>query len=174
MLSEDRKSEGILPHLDVTENAMVSRDRRSLPWARRVLPLRRDESAEFARLRDEMRIRVPHGRQLSGNLSGGNQQKVLLGRALLSGCSVLLLNEPTRGVDVGAKVDIYQLIKQLADRGVAVVVSSSDAPELAAIADRCIVYFAGRRVAELRGRDVTEENIVGASVGQTAEEGSHV
>lgn len=173
MLSEDRKSEGILPHLDVTENAMVSRDRQSLPWSRRVLPLRRDESAEFARLRDEMRIRVPHGRQLIGNLSGGNQQKVLLGRALLSGCSVLLLNEPTRGVDVGAKVDIYQLVKQLADRGVAVVVSSSDAPELAAIADRCVVYFAGRQVAELRGRDVTEENIVGASVGQTAQEGSH-
>jgi ribose transport system ATP-binding protein len=174
MLPEERKTEGILPHLDVTENAMVSRDRRGLPWSRRVLPLRRDESAEFARLRDEMRIRVPHGRQLIGNLSGGNQQKVLLGRALLSGCSVLLLNEPTRGVDVGAKVDIYQLIKQLADRGVAVVVSSSDAPELAAIADRCLVYFAGRQVAELHGRDVTEENIVGASVGQTAQEGSHV
>jgi len=167
MLSEDRKGEGILPHLDVTENAMVSRDRRALPLLQRLLPLVSDERAQFARLRADMRIRVPHGRQLIGNLSGGNQQKVLLGRALLSGCAVLLLNEPTRGVDVGAKVDIYQLIKQLADAGVAVVVSSSDAPELAAIADRCQVYFAGRRVAELRGRDVTEDNIVGASVGQT-------
>ncbi len=167
MLSEDRKGEGILPHLDVTENAMVSRDRRTLPLLRRLLPMPADERAQFARLRADMRIRVPHGRQLIGNLSGGNQQKVLLGRALLSGCAVLLLNEPTRGVDVGAKVDIYQLIKQLADAGVAVVVSSSDAPELAAIADRCQVYFAGRRVAELRGRDVTEDNIVGASVGQT-------
>ena len=170
MLSEDRKAEGILPHLDVTENAMVSRDRSSLPLLRRLLPVRRDEAEQFAKLRADMRIRVPHGRQLIGNLSGGNQQKVLLGRALLSGCSVLLLNEPTRGVDVGAKVDIYQLIKQLADAGVAVVVSSSDAPELAAIADRCIVYFAGRQVAELHGRDVTEENIVGASVGQTVQE----
>jgi ribose transport system ATP-binding protein len=174
MLSEDRKSEGILPHLDVTENAMVSRDRRGLPWQSRVLPVRRDESARFLELRERMRIRVPHGRQLIGNLSGGNQQKVLLGRALLSGCSVLLLNEPTRGVDVGAKVDIYQLVKQLADDGVAVIVSSSDAPELAAIADRCAVYFAGRQVAELRGRDVTEENIVGASVGQTTQEIDHV
>lgn len=173
MLSEDRKGEGILPHLDVTENAMVSRDRRALPWRNRLLPVARDESAQFLKLRDQMRIRVPHGRQLVGNLSGGNQQKVLLGRALLSGCSVLLLNEPTRGVDVGAKVDIYQLIQQLADSGVAVIVSSSDAPELAAIADRCAVYFAGRHVAELRGRDVTEENIVGASVGQTAQETNH-
>lgn len=174
MLSEDRKGEGILPHLDVTENAVASRDRRSLPWKDRVLPLRRNESALFLELRDEMRIRVPHGRQLIGNLSGGNQQKVLLGRALLSGCSVLLLNEPTRGVDVGAKVDIYQLVRRLADSGVAVIVSSSDAPELAAIADRCAVYFAGRQVAELRGSDVTEENIVGASVGQTAQEDNHV
>lgn len=174
MLSEDRKSEGILPHLDVTENAVASRDRRSLPWKNRVLPLRRNESAVFLKLREDLRIRVPHGRQLIGNLSGGNQQKVLLGRALLSGCSVLLLNEPTRGVDVGAKVDIYQLIRKLADTGVAVIVSSSDAPELSAIADRCAVYFAGRRVAELRGSDVTEENIVGASVGQTAQEDNHV
>jgi ABC-type sugar transport system ATPase subunit len=173
MLSEDRKGEGILPHLDVTENAMVSRDRRGLPLLQRLVPVGRDERAQFRRLRDDMRIRVPHGRQLIGNLSGGNQQKVLLGRALLSGCSVLLLNEPTRGVDVGAKVDIYQLIKQLADAGVAVVVSSSDAPELAAITDRCTVYFAGRKVAELHGRDVTEENVVAASVGQTAEEPSH-
>jgi len=174
MLSEDRKGEGILPHLDVTENAMVSRDRSALPLLQRLLPLARDERAQFSRLRTDMRIRVPHGRQLIGNLSGGNQQKVLLGRALLSGCSVLLLNEPTRGVDVGAKVDIYQLIKQLADAGVAVVVSSSDAPELAAIADRCSVYFAGRQVAELHGRDVTEDNIVSASVGQTAQEAPHV
>ena len=148
---------------------MVSRDRRTLPLLSRLLPIRRDESAAFERLRGEMRIRVPNGRQLIGNLSGGNQQKVLLGRALLSGCSVLVLNEPTRGVDVGAKADIYQLIKQLADDGVSVIVSSSDAPELASIADRCVVYFAGRFVAELRGRDVTEENIVGASVGQKSQ-----
>lgn len=174
MLSEDRKGEGILPHLDVTENAMVSRDRSAVPLLRRLVPTPRDERAQFERLRDQMRIRVPHGRQLIGNLSGGNQQKVLLGRALLSGCAVLLLNEPTRGVDVGAKVDIYQLIKELAESGVAVVVSSSDAPELAAIADRCSVFFAGRQVAELHGADVTEDTIVSASVGQVSEEAPHV
>ncbi|WP_369132282.1 sugar ABC transporter ATP-binding protein [Modestobacter sp. I12A-02662] len=174
MLSEDRKGEGILPHLDVTENAMVSRERSSLRGRARWAPARRGEESVFEKLRQDMRIRVPHGRQLIGNLSGGNQQKVLFGRALLSGCKVLLLNEPTRGVDVGAKVDIYQLIRTLADDGVSVVVSSSDAPELAAIADRCLVYFAGRQVAELRGRDVTEENIVAASVGQVAGGDVHV
>jgi ABC-type sugar transport system ATPase subunit len=174
MLSEDRKGEGILPHLDVTENAMISRQRSSLRGRSRFAPSRRDETAQFEQLRQDMRIRVPHGRQLIGNLSGGNQQKVLFGRALLSGCTVLLLNEPTRGVDVGAKIEIYQLIRRLADDGVSVVVSSSDAPELAAIADRCLVYFAGRQVDELRGRDVTEENIVAASVGQAAGGDVHV
>lgn len=166
MLSEDRKGEGILPHLDVTENAMVSRDLKGASAIKRVIPMPADERDQFGQLRSKMRIRVRDGKQLIGKLSGGNQQKVLLGRALLSGCSVLLLNEPTRGVDVGAKVEIYQLIRELADSGVAVIVSSSDAPELAAIADRCIVYFAGRQTAELRGNDITEENIVSASVGQ--------
>ncbi|MFW2512820.1 sugar ABC transporter ATP-binding protein [Demequina sp. SO4-13] len=173
MLSEDRKGGGILPHLDVTENTMVSRDRSALPLLARIVPAVRDERQQFERLRKDMRIRVPHGRQLIGNLSGGNQQKVLLGRALLSGCAVLVLNEPTRGVDVGAKVDIYQLIQELAASGVAIIVSSSDAPEIAAIADRCAVFFAGRKIAELRGQDVTEQNIVGASVGQSAEESTH-
>ncbi|MCU1419068.1 sugar ABC transporter ATP-binding protein [Mycetocola sp.] len=173
MLSEDRKSEGILPHLDVTENTMVSRDPKSVSGWRRLVPSRRSERAVFERLRGELSIRVPHGGQLIGNLSGGNQQKVLLGRALQSGCRVLLLNEPTRGVDVGAKLEIYQLIRRLAAQGVAVIVSSSDAPELAAISDRCLVYLAGRQTAELAGPDITEDNIVGASVGQVAVGGTH-
>lgn len=172
MLSEDRKSEGILPHLDVTENAMVSRDPSATSWWRRIVPSRREEAGIFEDLRRDLRIRVPHGKQLIGNLSGGNQQKVLLGRALESGCRVLLLNEPTRGVDVGAKLEIYQLIRRLASQGVGVIVSSSDAPELVAISDRCLVFFAGRQTAELRGEEITEDNIVGASVGQTALEGT--
>ena len=118
-----------------------------------------------------MSIRVRDNKQLITGLSGGNQQKVLLGRAILTGCSVLILNEPTRGVDVGAKVEIYQLIKNLADSGVSVIVSSSDAPEIASIVDRCIVLFAGVQIAELRGSDITEDNIVTASVGQKVETG---
>lgn len=113
-----------------------------------------------------MRIRVPHGRQLIGNLSGGNQQKVLFGRATLSGCRVLLLNEPTRGVDVGAKIEIYELIKQLSEDGVTVIVSSSDVPELVSISDRCLVYFSGELTAELVGDQISEDAIVAASVGQ--------
>ena len=93
------------------------------------------------------------------------QQKVLLGRALEANCSVMLLNEPTRGVDVGAKLDIYDLIKEQADGGTAVLVSRSDVAELTTICDRCLVFFAGELVAELSGDDLTENNIVQASVG---------
>jgi len=171
MLSEDRKSEGILPHLNVVENALASRVRRKLPAVQRILPLARDEKEQFEKLRQNMRIRVSDNRQLIGNLSGGNQQKVLLGRALLSGCKVLLLNEPTRGVDVGAKVEIYHLIRQMAASGVAVVVSSSDAPELETIVDRCLVFFAGQQVAEFKGGQVTQDNLIHAAVGQLKGEG---
>lgn len=172
MLSEDRKGEGILAHLDVVENALASKSKADSSWLRRLLPIRKEEQKEFAELREDMRIRVSDPAQLIGNLSGGNQQKVLLGRALLSGCRVLVLNEPTRGVDVGAKVEIYHLIKNVAAQGVAVVVSSSDAPELEALADRCLVYFAGKQVAELTNSDVNQDNIVHAAVGQS-QDGNH-
>ncbi len=168
MLSEDRKSEGILPHLSVIENSMVARDKRSLSLAKRLLPSVSDERAEFSGLRSQMSIKVANGRQLIGSLSGGNQQKVLFGRAVQSGCRVLLLNEPTRGVDVGAKVEIYELIRQLSAQGVSVVVSSSDVPELESVCDRCVVYFAGQQVDELVGEELTQDNIVRASVGQGA------
>ncbi|MBB6335058.1 ATP-binding cassette domain-containing protein [Schaalia hyovaginalis] len=171
MLSEDRKAEGIFPHLSVLENALVSKDRKNLKSVGRYLPIGAMESGAFGKLRESMRIRVANSRQLIASLSGGNQQKVLLGRALLSGCPILILNEPTRGVDVGAKVEIYQLIKELADRGVSVIISSSDAPELAAICDRCLVYFSGKIISEISGADNTEEAIIAAAVGQGMEGG---
>ena len=105
-----------------------------------------------------------------GSLSGGNQQKVLFSRATLTDCRVLLLNEPTRGIDVGARVEIYQLIRKLAAGGVAVVVSSSDAAEIAAVADNCIVMYAGYLHQTLRGDLTTEDNIVAASLGQQIED----
>lgn len=170
MLSDDRKGQGILPHLDVTENAMLSRPRKRSTGVEKFVPVKKREASLFEDLRNKMRIRVPHGRELIGNLSGGNQQKVLLGRALLSKCKVLILNEPTRGVDIGAKADIYELIRELAQQGVAVLVSSSDAPEVAAISDRAVVYFAGTAFAELSGDLLTEDNIVAASVGSAGSE----
>lgn len=167
MLSEDRKREGIIPHLDVTENAMISKKRKGLSLEERMFPIASKENRSFEALKKKMNIKVRDNKQLITGLSGGNQQKVLLARAISTGCSVLILNEPTRGVDVGAKVEIYELIKELANTGVGIIVSSSDAPEIAAIADRCIVLFSGVQVAELKGNEVTEDNIIAASVGST-------
>ncbi|MFD1811658.1 sugar ABC transporter ATP-binding protein [Rhodococcus gannanensis] len=165
MLSEDRKKEGILPHLSVLENLVISQ--RGLTGIDRWLPVRRAETSTYDRLKSELRIRVDRAGQLIGNLSGGNQQRVLFGRAALSECSVLLLNEPTRGVDVGAKLEIYELIRSLTEQGVAVLVSSSDAPELSTVVDRCLVFRNGGVAAELVGNDVNEETILASSLGNS-------
>ncbi len=161
MLSEDRKAEGILPLLSVLDNAVVAQRK----WGRLLLDRRRDRDS-YQKLHKRMRIRSANPANPITALSGGNQQKVLLGRALLSDCRVLLLNEPTRGVDVGAKVDIYQLVRELASTGVAVVVSSSEAAELVAVADRCLTLYAGRVSGYLQGAAITEPAIVAASLGR--------
>jgi len=161
MLSEDRKAEGILPLLSVLDNAVVAQRK----WGRLLLNRGKDRSS-YESLHQRMRIRSANSANLITALSGGNQQKVLFGRALLSDCRVLLLNEPTRGVDVGAKVDIYELVRELAAAGVAVVVSSSEAAELVAVADRCLTLYAGRVSGYLEGEAITEPEIVAASLGR--------
>jgi ribose transport system ATP-binding protein len=95
-----------------------------------------------------------------GNLSGGNQQKVVLARWLLRDCRVLLLDEPTRGVDVGARSEIYALIRSLADRGVAVVVVSSEVEEVLGLADRVLVVADGRVVHEGPATDIDEQGVL--------------
>ena len=162
MLSEDRKAEGIVPLLSVLDNAVVAQRR----WGRLLLDRRKDQE-NYDAMREKMRIKAADPGNLITSLSGGNQQKVLLGRALLSDCRVLLLNEPTRGVDVGAKVDIYQLIRELAATGVAVIVSSSEAAELVAVADRCLTLYAGRVSGLLQGDAISEPQIVAASLGRS-------
>ena len=162
MLSEDRKQEGIFPLLSVLDNTVLAQRR----WGR-VLIDRRQDRARYDEVKGRMRIKTERPDDPITTLSGGNQQKVLLGRALVSGCSVLLLNEPTRGVDIGAKEEIYPLISELAAAGVAVVVSSSEASEIDAVATRCIALYAGRLVGELARADMDESAIVAISLGQT-------
>ncbi len=167
MLSEDRKAEGIIPLLSVLDNVVVAQR----TWGRFLLAKARDRNS-YAAMKDRMRIRARDPRMLITSLSGGNQQKALLGRALLSECRVLLLNEPTRGVDVGAKVDIYGLIRELAATGVGVIVSSSEAAELVAVVDRCVTLYAGAVVGELTGERITEEDIVAGILGRERKEAS--
>jgi ABC-type sugar transport system ATPase subunit len=118
---------------------------------------------ERERARDAIRrlsIRTPDEEATVGTLSGGNQQKVVLARALSRDPRVLLLDEPTRGVDVGAREEIYKIIGEMAGRGVAVLVVSSDMPEVLGLADRILVLAEGAVAGEVSREDATEERIL--------------
>jgi ribose transport system ATP-binding protein len=113
-----------------------------------IIDSRRERNA-FAGFVDQLRIRIPNDRQLARNLSGGNQQKVVLAKWLFSQSEVILFDEPTRGIDVGAKFEIYQLINELAAAGKAIVFVSSDLPEVLGMADRILVMHEGRLTGEI-------------------------
>ena len=157
-LSEDRKSAGNFPHLSVEHNlTMTVLDRIRGRGGLLSSGKQRDVWNTY---RDTMRIKASSSAQLISNLSGGNQQKVLLGRALAPGGHLLVLNEPTRGVDIGAKAEIHQLVNELTAQGVAVLMVSSDLPELLGMSDRIVVLSQGRVVGRLSGADATEENVI--------------
>ena len=115
----------------------------------------------------ELAVKAPSLEAPVSALSGGNQQKVVMARAMLSEPAILVADEPTQGVDVGARAEIYRILREVADRGVPVVVASSDAMELEGLCDRVIVMSRGQAVATLEGDDVTEERIVHAAISAT-------
>lgn len=121
---------------------------------------RKEEKQQAQRMVDRMNIRTPSLLQAVGNLSGGNQQKVSIGKSLEDAPKVLLLNEPTRGIDVEAKQEIYKLMRELVARGVAVLCYTSDMMETIGLCDRVLTMYEGRITNELRGAAITEENIM--------------
>ena len=121
-----------------------------------------------ARSRRRLSIRTPSLDQLVSKLSGGNQQKVVLARWLARQLKVLILDEPTRGIDIGAKAEIYQLIADLAAGGIGVLLISSEMPELIGLADRMLVMAEGRITGEL-GADADEQSILALSMPQAAQ-----
>ena len=155
---EDRKQEGIIPIRSVMDNINISA-RRHFSWGGFVLRQAREiENAQ--KFVDELTIRTPSLDQIIANLSGGNQQKVILARWLGEKIRVLLMDEPTRGIDVGAKNEIYNLIYDLAARNLAVVVVSSDLPEILGICDRILVMREGLIVASVPREEATQESIL--------------
>jgi len=154
---EDRKREGVVPQRSVRENVNLSARRRLAPWGL-LRPAREQANAE-AKARD-LDIRAASLDQLVGTLSGGNQQKVMLGRSLSQDVKVLLLDEPTRGIDVGAKSEMYRIIAELADRGIAMLITSSELPEVLGIADRVLVIRGGRIVVSVDRQSATEEGLL--------------
>jgi ABC-type sugar transport system ATPase subunit len=110
----------------------------------------------------DLDIQTPSMRQAMGNLSGGNQQKVILSRWLSAQSAVLILDEPTRGIDVGSKAEIHLLVARLAQQGKGIVYISSELPEVLGISDRIVVFHEGRVVGEFDGRTATEQMIMQA------------
>ena len=113
-----------------------------------------------------MSIRTPSPEQLAGNLSGGNQQKVVLGKWLASNSKILILDEPTRGIDVGAKQEIYKLINKLAEEGLAVIVISSEMEEVLGLTDRMLILYEGQFMAELKKEDYSQERVLQFASGE--------
>jgi ABC-type sugar transport system ATPase subunit len=161
MVTGDRKTEGLVVPLSVHENLSLVRNRRLS-----LAPLRhRHDRGLTRRLIDALRIQTPNLDVPVSSLSGGNQQKVVLAKWLAVGMKVLLLDDPTRGIDVGAKAEIYRIIGELAESGMSIVVSSSENPELIGICDRILVMFRGRMVAEVQARTTTEKELVAHATG---------
>ena len=156
-ISADRAAESIFPPLGVGENITIQVLQQFA--ASGLISTRAEKSAANA-LVDELNIVAASLDQPVSGLSGGNQQKAVLARSFLLGARVMLIDEPTQGVDASARFDIYRAIRAKAGEGVAFIINSSDAFELAGLCDRVLIFSRGRVIRELRGKDLTEENIV--------------
>jgi ribose transport system ATP-binding protein len=162
---DDRKRAGILPDLSVKNNISISIIERLKQF---MLINRRRETEIAEDYKKKLSVRCHSLDQMVSGLSGGNQQKVLVARALASNCKVLLLAEPTRGVDVGAKVEIYSLIDMLVEQGMAVLLQSSELPELIRLSNRCIVFAAGKPQGELERGEMTQPAVMALATGVVA------
>jgi ABC-type sugar transport system ATPase subunit len=166
LVPEDRKRHGLVLGMSVRENLslpLLDRFRGALGWVRR-----RAEQQLADRCHERLAIRAPSTETPVVSLSGGNQQKIVLAKGIESGGGVLLVDEPTRGVDVGAKREIHELLLRLADDGAAILLISSELPELLALSDRVLVVRAGRIVARFAHDEANPETVLRAMAGLDA------
>jgi ribose transport system ATP-binding protein len=163
LVPEDRKTQGLVLGLSVQDNL-------ALPSARKLSKLgvvdARAEAELAERQIQDLRIKTPSRSQPVALLSGGNQQKVVLGKWLGAEVDVLILDEPTRGIDVGAKVEIYELMNRLTAQGAAILMISSELPEILGMSDRIVVMHQGRVAAELDAREASQERVLAAALGR--------
>lgn len=158
MLTEERRATGIFSILNIRENTVISSLRKHLRGG--MMLSNRSMARDTQWSIDAMHTKTPTQTTKIRSLSGGNQQKVILGRWLLTAPEVLLLDEPTRGIDVGAKYEIYQLIIDLANEGKSVVMVSSEMPELLGVCDRILVMSGGRLAGEVDAKNTSQEEIM--------------
>jgi ribose transport system ATP-binding protein len=166
-MPSDRHAEGLASGLTVRENAAFGALEK---FATNGLISRKKELGLVTKTFSSLAVKAPSIEAPILSLSGGNQQKIVMSRALLSEPGLIVADEPTQGVDVGARAEIYRILRDVSDQGTAVFVNSSDAAELEGLCDKVIVMSRGRAVATLTGKDVTEEKIIHAAVGA----GTHV
>jgi ABC-type sugar transport system ATPase subunit len=163
LLSEDRKLQGLVLSHSVRENFGLPN---LLRFARLGFVQQRRERRALARYVDNLHIKIAHQDQAAKDLSGGNQQKVVLAKWLERNCEVILFDEPTRGIDVGAKYEIYLLINELAAAGKAILLISSELPEVLGMSDRILVMHEGRVTGEIRDvANATQEQVLKLAVG---------
>ena len=167
--TEDRKVEGIIPHLSVRENMTVA----LLSKLSSAGFVKKKEQDEIVRKYIErLKIKTPSPEQAICNLSGGNQQKVLLARWMCMNPRLMILDEPTRGIDVGAKAEIEELIQELSAEGVSVLMISSEIAELERNCDRVIVMRDGKVAGEVTGQEIRQDRIM-EIIASGSEVGSH-
>jgi len=162
LVTEDRKGQGLVFNLDIKQNMTLS----FLSWLSPRGVINQNEEIKLSqKYVDELKIKTPSLETLVGTLSGGNQQKVVLGKCLMTNPKVLFLDEPTRGIDVGAKFEIYNIMKQLVAQGVAIVMVSSELPEILGMSNRVLVMSEGKLTAEFSQHEATQEQVMLAATG---------
>jgi ABC-type sugar transport system ATPase subunit len=167
---EDRGTQGLIRPMELRENTSLTVLR---TLSRATFINRRKEMQLAQDTIDKLRIRAYSPRQIAGKLSGGNQQKVVVGKWLAAQPRILIVDEPTRGIDVGAKAEIHRLMSELAQQGMAILMISSELPEILGMSDRILVMREGRIVAELSRAEATQENIGMAMMGNTTGNDKH-
>ena len=163
-MPEDRRTAGLIVDIPIRENiTLPALSRYSTKW----LVSKNRESKRSAEMCEKLNVKAPSIETKAANLSGGNQQKVVLAKWLSLNPRLLIFDEPTRGIDVGAKAEIYQLMRDLAESGVAIMMISSDMEEILGESDRIAVMHEGKITGIVDRADATEEAIMKLAVGQT-------
>ena len=162
LLPEDRKKQGVLLKMSVGDNITLASIKRLL--SRGIID-KKKEASEVSEYVEKLRIKTPTAKQLVRNLSGGNQQKVVLAKWLSANSNILIFDEPTRGIDVGAKHEIYLLMNELVKNGNAIIMISSELPEIIGMSDRIIVMSEGMLVGEMSTHEATQDKIMDIASG---------
>ena len=157
MIAANRKENSVIPDLSLIENNYIAEHALT---ARRQYIHRGAERKKYFALRDSLNIKSSSPDDPMTSLSGGNQQKVIVARWLNTGADIFLMDNPTQGIDVGAKAEIYRLIQELAKNGKTILVNTLEIPEIQKVADRCIVFYHGHIQAELKRDEITEEQVM--------------